>query len=118
MQIDVKIRDRICDVVERIIEISSTDIQIALGVMRTARTAEEFMEAKRDLLIAWIQFPYGRHVCYFCEIDPGSCDVCEWGKLHRRCGDPDSNYMVILNRKSALFEALDNIYHDGEEYGV
>ena len=84
--------------------------------IKTAKTEEEVMEAKRDLLISIIEnLPLSKKYCSFCLIYSNNCNECSYAKYHGDCREYDSDYSRMLRAKNNFIDAL-KLYYKGEKY--
>ena len=92
------------------------DVERYLDKIRTAKTEEEIMEAKRDLLISIVEnLPLSKKYCPFCLIYSNNCNECSYAEQHGDCHEYDSDYSRIVRAKNDLVDAL-KLYYKGEKY--
>ncbi len=92
------------------------DVERYIKKIRTAKTEEEIMEAKRDLLVSIVQnLPLSKKYCPFCLIYNSNCDKCSHAKQHGDCHEYDSDYSIMLRARNNFIDAL-KLYYKGEKY--
>jgi len=94
-------------------------LEISRGIIMKilkAKTVEEIMELKRDLLKAYVDLmPMGVDCCYFCMLRGPNCDRCEYGRVHGFCPELGSDYSDLVNAREDLRKAIAK-YYKGESY--
>ena len=89
-------------------------IDIRIEEIEKAKTIEEFMYAKKNLLQDVImELPLDGNLCYFCKMY--RCYECTYNIYHGNCYIDGSDYRKIQNMKGELLAALDH-YYTGETY--
>jgi len=85
--------------------------------MEKAKTVEEIMELKKELLIKYVQLmPITSSYCYFCIEHFMNCDKCEYAKHHGICDYAESDYFKIYDKAVDLKRTIEELYYKGERY--
>lgn len=80
--------------------------------LEAASTIEDFMRAKKSVMLEAVKLPLHYVTCVHCLINMNegeselNCDGCSYGKTHGVCDDGDSTWQNIRDRKNALLDAL------------
>jgi len=98
------------------------EIKYHIKCLKRARSVEEVMMIKRDILRAWVAYmPLSSGTCYFCiahEKESGriDCEECEYAKYHGICEDKNSSWMKSNNLRWKFSELIHKEYYKGEKY--
>jgi len=88
--------------------------------MKGAKTVEELMRIKRNMLIGLVyDLPLRSKLCYFCilnEREQGNiCSVCKYGRIHGMCWQIDSDYDRINQAQNKLLDVIGLYYYKDDE---
>jgi len=92
------------------------DLTNSLKNIQKAETFEEFMEAKRTLMLKLVNSPTGISYCPYClQNDFQSfyekvCQDCEYGKEHGRCLEDGSDYMQLMKAFGKLEKQINKYW--------
>jgi len=117
MNSDRKFQRELVKNLERHIREFSHGYRFLVKKIREARSVEEIMELKREILLFWIrELPLRSVHCYFCLLPVGEdCQGCLYGKIHGICSRKDSDYLKIWDKRLALLSEIKS-YFKGERY--
>lgn len=90
-------------------------LSTAQEVMASAKTVNEVMCAKRNLLGSWITaMPLNVDSCYFCVAYDFDCNKCPYKKTHGDCTcDRDGSYQKIQHAQDTLRDMVEELYWKG-----
>jgi len=113
-----KLKRRFSDLEEMYIRIFNN----FLVDIEQCKSVENFMLYKKKLLLELIEkLPLTEDYCPFCISNyyitkEGQCEDCEYGKIHGKCIDANSDWMKIWRAKIELMRLIDEHYYSNEEY--
>jgi hypothetical protein len=93
----------------------------AMKAIREAKSIEEVMIAKQDLMSSIVMIlPTQDDTCYFCEYynyaeDQSRCEHCSYGKVHGRCSKGGSTWKNLTTMKYDLVKYINKNYWTGGE---
>jgi len=125
MKVDEEIREKLIQSLQAISSTLASNISGYLKEIQVAKTVEEIMRIKRDLLVHWITLlPLEPEDCYFCLLqekkrkenltDP--CERCPYSRFHGVCDSENSDYERICNLLVKLSTEIKRNYYKNEIY--
>jgi len=93
MNPDRKIQRELVRNLEQHIREFSHRYRFLVKKIREAKSVEEIMELKREILLFWtLELPLRSIYCYFCLLlVEEDCKVCLYGKIHGTCSKKNSD---------------------------
>jgi len=87
-------------------------ILVHLDEIKKAKSVEEIMRIKQEMLLAWLEcLPLRPENCYFCiEYLKHNCTGCRYKDFHGKCLEPDSHYAKITEARRQLESEITNYY--------
>jgi len=123
MKVDETVRESLISALREHVRRFSKKMNDMIDKMHEAKTVEEIMRIKRDMLKEWVrEMPTKVEDCYFCVLydfatdNVEGCGDCPYGKHHGICTERGSDYDRILNLRDELIRAIHELYYSGEEY--
>lgn len=115
MKIDNNAKEKLVNNLKAYVSKFNNEINTMIRYITRSDSVEILMRAKQNILKIWAyHLPVYDNTCYFCLISK-TCSQCEYGKIHKICGDPDSSWKIIKDKQNDLLDSLEN-YYSGEIY--
>ena len=117
MKINKKVHENLINNLTNKMEDLITLIRDDLIVIEKAKSVEEIMRGKQQLMLELtIGLPVSTRDCYFCLLHEMKCHKCEYGKMHGSCTrDEISDWGKLEISKQYLEKNIYN-YYKGETY--
>ena len=94
-----------------------------LSSLKSANSVEELIKAKQDFFLDLINnLPVIKEDDYFCLLNYDNaanqtCFNCPYGKIHKNCHDPRSDYSIMYDLICELrHQVIHKFYKKGEKY--